>query len=384
MEFVLIALGLATVVGGIVGSAVIQTRGVREHWRKTATALGLAFDKGGFTETMTMRGRLDGIAINVGVVHRSVGETRVAYTVVAATPNVPLPEGLHVHHEGLGSRLAKMLGGQDIPLADPLANMRLRVRGASPESVKAILDHPAAIPALRALLHTKREHYSRIEAGTVILEVVGHAVGGLETLIHDAARAARDLDSAAHAPWDAFAAARGLRQTRDDERSAALDGRIRGLDVLVRLRAADGLARTSFRVSLDGGLPDHNLRIRAGSDGPRLGDPILDGRIVIESTRSAGSSNRDAAVEWIRARLEDDRHDLRGCLLDVLQGLPDAVVEDGTVKASLPRFTGAELAETLDRLLDLGVALSDAAPPDATDTGRCGAAEAGQTTRRRR
>lgn len=384
MEFVLIALGLATVVGGIISSAVVQTRGVRNHWRKTAAALGLDFDKGGFTETMGMRGRLDDIAVDVGVVYRSIGETRVAYTTVAARPNVPLPEGLNVHHEGLGSRLAKMLGGQDIPLADPLADMRLRVRGASSESVKAILDHPAAVPALRALLHTKREHYSRIEDDTVILEVVGHAVGGLETLIHDAAQAARNLDTAAHAPWEELAAARGLQQIREDGRSAALDGRIRGLDVLIRLRYGEGRARTSFRVSLDGGLPDPNVRIRAGSDGPRIGDPILDGRIVIESTRSASSRTRDAVVPWILGRLNDERHDLRGCLLDVLQGLPDAVVEHGVIKASLPRFSGPELAETLDRLLDLGVALSDAAPPDTSDAARHGAAEAAQAARRRR
>lgn len=361
----LITLAVVGLVGIAIAFAARHTRKARDHWRAIAGALGLAFRPGGMFKSMEMEGEIDGLSVRVHTISRSMGNHSQLYTVVDVRPTAPLPAGLRLHKEGLGTKLIKVLGGQDIPLADAEADPKLRVRGDDPVAVQAVLDHPAARPALLAVMGGKA--HTRLDEGTLTIEVAGYAVGEVESMVRTAVDGARALDGAVRAPWAALAEAQGLRHEELAD-SATLDGHVGGLPLLVRARTGSGHARTRIQVGLEGGLPP-GVRIRAGEGGPRLGDPILDGRIIIEST-TRDSGTRDAAIQWIRARIQDPRHDLRGCLMDVLQGLPQSAVEDGAVHCEVPRRAGPELAELVDRMLALGVALSDAPPPGEAERDR--------------
>jgi hypothetical protein len=102
------------------------------------------------------------------------------------------------------------------------------------------------------------------------------------------------------------------------------------------------------------------VRLRAGKGSVHLGDPILDGRLIIEPVDLAGDAPVPPdAIAWLKARLQDPAHDLRGCLMDVLQGLEGAAVEDGDVTLEHAGQAGPEVVDVIRRLTALGVALSD-------------------------
>ena len=114
-----------------------------------------------------------------------------------------------------------------------------------------------------------------------------------------------------------------------------------------------------IRIELVGGLPA-GTTLEAGSGGSTLGDPILDGRVEVSSS-SAQSAEQEPGLRFLRARLQDPRHDLRGCLMDVLVGLPRSRVHEGGVEIEV-RHDAHPLPELLERLGALAAALSD--PPD--------------------
>ena len=137
----------------------------------------------------------------------------------------------------------------------------------------------------------------------------------------------------------------------------------RGLPVRIEYRsdARDSRPRTiHIRVELIGGL-SADTTLRAGSGGPTLGDPILDGRIALSSSRYR-PTRRESSLRFLQDRLQDPRHDLRGCLMDVLVGLPDTRVHDGGVEIEFVHDR-RPLPELLERLAALAEALSDRPEP---------------------
>ena len=352
----LITIVVVAFIGAVFWLAARQVGRARAHWGAVAQALGLEFRPGGALKTMEMLGQIDGLTVHVRTVSRNAGNHSQLFTVVDVAPTAPLPAGLRVHREGIGTRLIKALGGQDIPLSDPTADAGLRVRGDDPAAVRAVLDHPSAAPALRAVMDGAA--HTRLEKETLTLEVGGYGIDALEALVRTAVAGARALDAAVQAPWSALAATHGL-QHQETPGDATLSGEIDGLHVLVRAQRAGAGARTRIQVDLCGGLPP-GVRIRAGAGGPRLGDPILDGRVTVE-TDPDDPAVHAAALRWLQARIQDPRHDLRGCLMDVLHGMPDACVESGSVRCGLPHRAGPGLPDLLRRMVALGAALSD--PP---------------------
>jgi len=359
-----VAVALLFVFGVLAPLAVRDARAAQRLWERIARTRGLSFRPGGWFSSMEATGSIDGIAVRVSTVVRGDGSVNRVFTKVEARPGVPLPEGLCLTQEDLGTSLVKALGGQDIPLADPELDGRLRVRGAEPALVKSLLDRPEARPALRTV--ADGEMLTCFEDGALVVETAGYALNGMDALIDTAVAGARGLEAAVRAPWAELARERGYRH-EETARSATLDGRAGGMSVLVRAQYTGGQARTTVSVQLDGGLP-RGLRIRAGAGCSRLGDPILDGRVVVEGT-SGSPEPSGPALAWLRKRLGAPDTDLHGRLLDVLQTLPGATVEDGVLSWSVERRLGTELPGVLDQMTALGAALSEPTPPAATPPG---------------
>ena len=147
MEPVTFAVILAVVIGGMVGLASHEARVSRRFWARIADQRDLVFDPGGLFDSMEINGIIDDVTVKAHMVTRGTGNTPQVYTVVEARPNVPLPEGLQLTKEGIGTKLVKVLGGQDIPIANLLLDGKLRVRGDDPAAVQGVLDHPSAEPA---------------------------------------------------------------------------------------------------------------------------------------------------------------------------------------------------------------------------------------------
>ncbi len=353
--FIIAAAAVVGVTGLAVSVRAWEIWRSREHWRAMADALGLELSAtGSIFKHWNMTGEIDGLSIDVQTIHRGGAEDRRLFTVINAHPSIPPPAGLRLEREALETRLITMLGGQDIPLRDPLADEKLRVRGQHPTAVQAVLDHPTARPILVAVMEGKAR--TRFDDNKLTIETSGDAVEELEALVRTAVGGVQALDQAARAPWVALAETHGLRY-EEASGAATLDGDIHGLPLLVRAQYSRDHSRTRIQVTLRGGLPN-GVRIRTGASGLRIGDPLLDGRAGIESL-TRDTTHNDAAIRRPQRRLRDPGQDLRGCLMDVLQGMPGATVEGGTVRRDMPHRAGPELADSIDRMVALGQALSD-------------------------
>lgn len=359
MVRVLAGVVLVVFVVGLFWLVARQNRRARAHWAAVAGRLGLSLKAGSLVKQTGLRGTIDGVELLVHSITRGGGKHTKIVTVVEARPAVPLPEGLRLDREGLGAKLLAKLGSQDIPLAHETLDGRVRVRGERPGAVQAVLDHPRATAALEAVADGSER--TRLEDGRLILEKTGFLSTGLDTLIEAALAGARGLDDAVRAPWGAAADSWGLRHVETAE-DATLEGEASGLPVRVHAAWRGEPVRTRISAGLVGGLPG-GVRIVPGGDGPRLGDPVLDGRVVVEWVEGGGPEALDAALDWMRGRLAESGPDLRGCLLDVLHGIPGARIEDGVVSVELEGRVGPELEHLLERLIALARALSDRTEP---------------------
>ncbi len=347
------AAGVAAV-GGLVALGARYQRRVRQAWEDAARAHGLDFDRGGFLRGMSMKGVSRGVSVEVRTVTRNYGNHSPTFTLVEARVPVALPAGLHLRRTGPADKLAAALGAQDIPVSDPLLDEHLRVRGHDPVDVRALLDHPHGASGAGALLRGNRR--SHLEDDTLVVELGGHADKELDAVIGAAVDAANALVVAAQAPWADLARHHGLRHT-ELGLAAVLEGAIDGVPVRVQASGALKDAATTLRVDLGPAMPRH-VTLTAGDRGPRIGDPILDGRIQIEGPET------ELALAGIQARLDDPDGDLRGCLMDVLHGIPGARIEGGSLVVTLQGRAGHRLDDLLARGVALGRALQGPTRPD--------------------
>jgi len=348
-----------TVIAGIILSLMKQRKVLLheervQRWTGVAGELGLELLDQGYMSSLEMSGFIDGVGVKVRTEKRRSDGSSYTVTVVRTRPNRPMPAGLQIHPEMWGDDLMKKLGVRDIPLASRRHDDALMVKGSDVRAVQGLLDRPEALPALDLL--ADGEGHLVFSKGLFVDERSGDGGENLVETVRGVVRATRALDHAAAGPWQDAARELGLRYS-EPELTAHLEGTLSGLEV--RVQAEPTPSTTRFRVRLRGGLP-HGVRLRAGKGAVQLGDPILDGRLIIEPVDLGGDAPVPPdAIAWLKARLQDPAHDLRGCLMDVLQGLEGAAVEDGDVTLEHAGRAGPELVDVIRRLTALGVALSD-------------------------
>lgn len=157
MEFLIF---VAVVVVIAAGSRAVHAQRLR-RWRDFADSKGLVASGMGILERPRIHGLYQGVQVVVqNEVHGS-GKNRRTYTRFTAHFHRVLPGGMHVTAEGLGDKIVKFFGGQDIQLGQDGVDRALRIKGADPGQVREVLGDRA----LRAAVATFIAQYPR--TGTV-------------------------------------------------------------------------------------------------------------------------------------------------------------------------------------------------------------------------
>lgn len=342
-------------IGGIVALVAWLSHRARQRqnarWAATAAREGLNFTPGAFMTAPRMDGLRGPVGVLVTTIARSAGKSSIPYTVVTLQCPVALPPGLQITREGAGDALAKLFGGQDIELGDPLLDPKLRIKGLDPEAVREVLAWPAVRERLYVLLQASQ--HSRVEAGRIILEEQGNKDLQLERNLAEGAALAEALAEAVQAPWAALAARTGL-VLEGSGGGVDLRGEIDGLRVEARAQVGRGDAgpQTVVRITLPEGLPRMGISLseRGGeSGGLRLGDPVLDGLVKVEA-------RDDQAARALLTGPVAQAADLHGKLLAVIHGRPGSVLSGRELRVLGPGAT----ADHVGALIDEGLALARA------------------------
>lgn len=354
-----------------------------EAWASLARERGLHFEPGTWLKPGRIHGEAQGVPVQIRNVTRGSGKSQQLYTVAEARLPGSLPEGLALGREGFDTKVAKLFGGQDIQVGDPLVDEALRVRGRSETEIRQALAGEVGHRVVQVLASHHR--YSRVDGGEVVLESHGNALRPrIDGMLDDAVALVLTLADAFERPWWTLAERHGLALSRVG-RTTVLQGSVDGMAVSVRAERESERFQTRIRVSLPFELPgglELRLARRDGGEGRQgvgLGDPVLDGLVA--------ATARDPAAGRALVAAADPADDLHGRLLGVLHGHPGSVVTSHEVVLRAEGVDPAALDEQLQLALDLARVLARtaqrmpggaplAATPEADAATRARAAQA--------
>jgi hypothetical protein len=341
MSVLLIAGVLAGVYVGIVA---LQRSRRRQVFAATAARRGLTVDTD--RGPARARGTVGAHAVWVGEVHRGSGRKRRVHCRIEVTPHARLPDGLYIAREGLGTRLAKAVGLEDIQVGNTPLDAAALIRGEDPEHIRQLLCDDVLCLTLERLVLDG----GAVSGGSVSMELPDFDDEHIDRAIRQLGDVATDLTRAVEQPWMDLADREGM----DLSGSSAAGVVGLGIDAPDGTRAVvRGDLRTGravFEVTPAGGLAD-GLVIVAGEhpEAVQTGDVLLDGRVSLLGARP----------EAIRALVRQEG--VREELLAVFTTSPASRVSDGVVRVEA---TAASFDVLSDRLHD-AVRLADALSPDA-------------------
>lgn len=133
-----------------------------ERWREAGAALGLAphgeaARLGPLRDYDVLRGSVGGRAVQLVTYTTGSGKSEQRWTALEAAAERADPGfALRVTREGLGARLAKLVGGQDVEVGNPDFDARFRVQASDAERARRALGFGgqqavAAMPAFHEL-----------------------------------------------------------------------------------------------------------------------------------------------------------------------------------------------------------------------------------------
>jgi hypothetical protein len=154
MEIIfLVIFGLFCV--GIVLLIQSMAQKTNEKMTEFAERTGLSFRPATWGEQGRLTGTYQGVEIEVYTEVRSHGKSSTTYLIhVAQLPVTLAPVGLVMFHEGLLSKVGKMLGREDIQSGYTYIDDAFIIRGADPHEVKQFLASPHVRRALLDLVKT--------------------------------------------------------------------------------------------------------------------------------------------------------------------------------------------------------------------------------------
>jgi hypothetical protein len=335
--------------------AQLHQRSAQEaRWKALAARRGLSFQPGNLLTSPRLAAQIDGTDVVIDMVTRKKGKTSVRYARATAAPSLALPAGLHIAPEGLGSKVAKLVGGQDIEISDLAFDQRARIQAHNAADVQALFADAQLTAACMTLFSTSR--FNQIANGSIILEKLAREGGAAELLMEQSASLAAALTAARLRPWQRLAKVHSLTLTTRSTQ-IRLAGTLDGLKIAATADPSKGLCRLSVRVPAD--LPPALWIVSGRSpDAVSLGDPILDSTITASG----------APTDVLSALLRGDA--LRGELLSVLHAFPESSVHSGFVHMVLPSASSLELSERVEDACRLARALAARTPEPEPEPGR--------------
>jgi hypothetical protein len=143
-------------------------------------------------------GTYRGVRVSISTETHSSNSGSHTETVIKAYYAKPLPFDLHLGREGVGARIAKAFGGQDVEVGDAEFDAAVRVKTGDADAARAFLSAPArrravlaavaACPGMRAT----RSHVSFERQGTIRkadqMAAVLDAIAPLAAALGDAGR----------------------------------------------------------------------------------------------------------------------------------------------------------------------------------------------------
>ena len=147
----------------------------QNRWRLYADLHGDEWQDKGPTRAPTITGVRMGVPFTLTTVTRGSGKNQATYTTVRATPLFPLPSGLRVSRQGIGTVFATMFGGQDIEVGDARVDPHLRIQGSVPSDVVELFRHQGAGRALVDLVEAcghalVTDEYVHVERGGYVTD----------------------------------------------------------------------------------------------------------------------------------------------------------------------------------------------------------------------
>lgn len=341
---------VAAMLSGMLAYRLHGMRLLNERWGQLAARHQLTFAPWTWIGAPSLEGTIDGTFVRIATVTRSAGKSQERYVAVFAASGHPLPAGLEVRAHQFSDGLKALVGFGDLTIDDEAIDAAAHIRGDDAAAVREVLTHPEVRPRLLRLLDGAP--WNRIADGGVILEERGVEDLDLDTNLSSALSLAKALGDAASQPWKQLAGETrlSLQAERDTTR---LEGTSDGLPCVVVV--SNGLLNKppgcEVRITLPDHLPAFEAHRAEPGDPPGvvLGDPILDGRVRLESldpdaVRALFTGPRAEAV------------DLRGALLAAVHGNERSTLVGGEIRL---RSEGATAA-TARALLQDGRALARA------------------------
>ncbi len=314
-------------VGG--GVAAFWSRERRlKAWNAAAERNGLIASSKTLGQLPVLFGTVQGHDVEVRVVRRGGGKNKASFTVVRTHLSIPVPAGLEVSRDHLLGKLVTAMGGQDIPLADPGLDKKLKVKGQSPQAIQDLLDIGVVRPAMQRFFALGQ--YSRLEGAEVIADRRGiQTDAGLDEMLASAIGLVNAMSEGRERAWKDLAERHGLERSGDP--STQLSGEQAGVAVQVESTGSQTQLTVHIRDF------DPRVRICAGDGGFVERDPILGNRVCITGDAATlpklfGPAQLDA---------------LRGELMQVFETWPDTRLRDGRLDATLQ----GEPYRTLDAML---------------------------------
>ncbi len=168
----------------------------KSEWRQDAASLGMTLEYG---PPRRLVGNHKGVAVRVTRIaerkHQMMGSnTRVVYySLIEMKLENPHPPGLRIANEGMGTKLGKMFGAEDIEIGHEQFDSALRVQAESEEQARAYLDRPGVVEAFGRLYGIGQ--HLRLEASVLSVRFQGVRHGlALRQMLDMATAQARIID----------------------------------------------------------------------------------------------------------------------------------------------------------------------------------------------
>ena len=309
----------------VVGGAMASIQREERHNRAQDVARDLGLSVKGTDE---LTGVFNGVSVTQYSKDLGSSSNTDWWTFTRCRLNEELPGGMAVANQGFMGHLADMFGAKDIQLGNEL-DPELRINGDREEDVRELMCDPDVLKNLRSVVHNGGK--LTLRGRDLEIRVRGRHLENAEPRVRMATELVLALARARRKHWSAVAAVHGLEPEGHNRMKNGV------LDVTWR----EGVTEIRGRVRRFLPTGTRVMHVDKGVGKVKLGDPILDTMVSIETSDPAALSER----------LSDD--EVRGALLEVVHGFPGSMVTEREIILATRQWPGRFLEKGVDAVKEL-------------------------------